>query len=151
MLNTVHGPSRHACPQIEQPVAAESAGKHDFGAGFVVVGVIQSDRTELHQGFDQRFAKTVGNRVGRIDKELFHRVVDGIGHTGRSMFGIDRFGIGRVKQRADRIKKRVHISDLVIGLRPGNNTATIILTAGSGKRHDIDNGKSILCFYLIRN
>ena len=78
-------------------------------------------------------------------------MVDGIGHTGRSMFSIDRFGIGRVKQRADRIKKRVHISDLVIGLRPGNNTATIILTAGSGKRHDIDNGKSILCFYLIRN
>ena len=97
MLNTVHGPSRHACPQIEQPVAAESAGKHDFGAGFVVVGVIQSDRTELHQGFNQRFAKTVGNRVGRIDKELFHRVVDGIGHTGRGVFGIDRFGVGRIK------------------------------------------------------
>lgn len=56
--------------------------------------------------------------IGRAGKELLHDVVDGIGYSGCGVLGIDRFRIGRVEQRADRKKKRVHVANLIVGFCP---------------------------------
>ena len=139
MFDAVHGPGRTAGTEGQQTVAAKGAGIHDFGTCFVIVRFLQCNRSILHQGFYQCFTETVGHGIGGMSEILFHHMVDGIGYSCCRVLGIDREGVGRVKERAGREQMRVDISHLVVGLCAGNDSSGIVLTACSGQGKDVHN------------
>ena len=78
-------------------------------------------------------------------------MVDGIGHSCCRVLGIDREGIGRVKERAGREQMRVDIGHLVVGLRAGDDSSGIVLAACSGQGKDVHNRQCSQCRSLSDN
>ena len=131
VLNTVTRPSALAVSECQNTVATIRTSEHHFRTRLVILRVLNTLASVRHKATQHRLAETVVEERGVLHEILLHGVVHRVRNTRRSLFPADRERICRIQERNGREQVPIHITDFVIRLRSGNNSAAVVLTSCS--------------------